>query len=256
MLSGRKPFGPLGSTALHFGPMNHLLFTLGDAAGSAPWYALRLSDAVMILAVLAAPWIAVHVQRRLDATAERRSRRNAIFRTLMATRAARVSADHVAALNMIDLEFYGAVRSGQRSQTPEDRAVTDAWRIYLDSLDYGSGDDAALAARIEKSEDKFVDLLFAMSRALGYDFDRVLLHKGVYTPKAHGLAWQQDIDIRSGLARLLRGEGALGVTAIVPDEALKEQQRIQKLLAECLSGKRALSVKVADAPGDSGSSEK
>jgi len=249
-------FGISGAIRLYLDPMNELRLTLADAAATAPWYALRLTDAVMILAVLAAPWIAVHVQRRLDAAAERRSRRNAIFRTLMATRAARVSADHVAALNMIDLEFYGAIRSGQRSQSTEDRAVTDAWRIYLDSLDYGSGDDAALAARIEKSEDKFVDLLFAMSRALGYDFDRVLLHKGVYTPKAHGLAWQQDIDIRSGLARLLRGEGALGVTAILPDDVLKEQQRIQKLLAECLSGKRALSVKVADAPGEAGTPAK
>jgi len=232
------------------------LLILADAAANAPWYAPRLTDAVMILAVVAAPWIAVHVQRRLDAAVERRSRRNFIFRTLMATRAARVTADHVAALNMIDLEFYGDLRSGRRVQTLADRAVTDAWHIYLDSLDFGSGDEAGLAARSEKAEDKFVDLLFAMSRALGYDFDRVLLHKGVYSPKAHGVAWQQDTEIRAGLARLLSGEGALGVTAILPDDVLKEQQRIQKLLAECLSGKRSLSVVVADSSKNTSPAER
>lgn len=227
--------------------MGYSIATLAQAV-STPWYSFGLTDAVMILAVLAAPWIAVHVQRRLDAASEKRARRHSIFRTLMATRAARVSGDHVAALNMIDIEFYGETRSGRRIQSDLDRKVTDTWRVYLDSLDYGTGDDAALAARIEKSEEKFVDLLFAMSQALGYDFDRVLLHKGVYTPKAHGIYHKQELEIRDGLARILSGETALGVTAIVPDEALAQQKAMQQHLGDVLSGAKPLVVRIDNAP--------
>ena len=216
-----------------------------------PWYALNLSDVVIILAILAAPWIAIYIQRRLDAARESRNRKHMIFRTLMATRAARVSNDHVSALNMIDLEFYGKRRGGRRRQSAEDRAVTEAWRIYLDSLDYGSADDdAILAARIERSGEKFVDLLFAMSRALGYDFDRVLLRKGVYTPEAHGTVQQQQTEILAGLASLVKGEAAIPILPIVSEDTEKAQKRLRKLLDECLSGKRSLSVVVSE-PDDS-----
>lgn len=49
----------------------------------------------------------------------------------MATRGAKVSPDHVEALNMIDIEFYGR-RSGRRSRA--EKSVVDAWKIYLDWL--------------------------------------------------------------------------------------------------------------------------
>jgi uncharacterized protein DUF6680 len=88
-----------------------------------------------------------------------------------------VSADHVQALNMIDIEFYGG-------RTTEDRAVVDAWKIYLDHLNH-KYDDRQLDAWVEKGTDLFTELLFAMSKALGLKFDKVHLKRGVYFPIAH-----------------------------------------------------------------------
>lgn len=230
--------------------MPNSFLTIADAATGSAWYTLRLTDLVMIFAVLAAPWIAIHIQRRLDAAAEKRSRKRAIFRTLMATRATRISGDHVAALNMIDLEFYGESKAGRQIQTQADRKVVDTWRVYLDSLVFGQPGDPGFDARVEQSREKFVDLLYEMSRALGYNFDKVLLKQGVYSPIAHGEFELQDRAIRQGLARILSGEAALGVTAILPDDVLKQQQKIQTSLGKVLAGTQPLSVKIADTTGN------
>lgn len=232
--------------------MMNAILLLADSTNQPAWYAFRATDIVMVFAVLAAPWIAVHIQRRLDIAKEKRARKHAIFRTLMATRAARVSADHVAALNMIDIEFYGEAKSGRQKQSPVDAKVVAAWRVYLDSLNFGQPNDPGFDARIEQSREKFVDLLFEVSKALGYNFDRVLLKQGVYTPVAHGEFEVQDRLIRQGLTRILSGEAALGVTAILPDEALKQQQKIQADLGKVLSGKQPLTVKMAATPNGTG----
>ena len=68
---------------------------------------MTISDWLMIIAVLLAPLIAVQVQKWLEHHRENRERKLRVFKTLMATRAATVSPDHVQALNMIDLEFSG-----------------------------------------------------------------------------------------------------------------------------------------------------
>ena len=49
-----------------------------------------------------------------------------IFRTLMATRATRLSAEHVQALNGIELTFYGGGK--------KEKKVLEAWKAYHDHL--------------------------------------------------------------------------------------------------------------------------
>lgn len=74
-----------------------LVFTADD---------LRLVAALSApVCALLSPLIALRVSRRLDARREVRERKMKIFRTLMATRARRLSMEHVEALNMIDVEF-------------------------------------------------------------------------------------------------------------------------------------------------------
>ena len=48
----------------------------------------------------------------------KRKRREGLFRTLMGTRAERGNRNHVNALNMIDIEFYGRTYFGTRWATP------------------------------------------------------------------------------------------------------------------------------------------
>jgi hypothetical protein len=70
---------------------------------------MKIGDVLMLFAVLLSPVIAVQIQVWLEVFREKRSRKLSVLQTLMATRtiAARVSPEHVRALNMIDLTFYG-----------------------------------------------------------------------------------------------------------------------------------------------------
>ena len=68
---------------------------------------MTLAEVLMVIALLAGSIAAVQVQKRLDRLREEHGRKIWIFKTLMATRAAVLSPDHVQALNMIDLEFRG-----------------------------------------------------------------------------------------------------------------------------------------------------
>ena len=68
---------------------------------------MTLTDILTILAVFLAPVVAVQVQKWLEVFREQRARKLWIFKTLMATRAATVSQEHVQALNMIDWSSGG-----------------------------------------------------------------------------------------------------------------------------------------------------
>jgi len=210
-----------------------------------------MSDAVVlgmatILAVILAPALAVEVQRRLHLRAETRGRKIWIFKTLMATRASRISTEHVTGLNMIEVEFHG---DGKR-----DKEVVYAWRSYLDHLNTPSAPEDPPATWHRRSEELFVSLLFRMAAALDYNFDEVLLKKGYYAPRGHGDLEEDQFLIRKGLVSLLTRKAALRMDVdsfpYSEDEA-KEQQKLRQLCVESFEGKRAIPVVVVtgDGPG-------
>jgi hypothetical protein len=69
---------------------------------------LEAKDWLLILATIAGPILAVQAHKWVERLREGRNRKLRLFERLMATRAARLSAEHVQALNMIDLVFYGS----------------------------------------------------------------------------------------------------------------------------------------------------
>jgi hypothetical protein len=85
---------------------------------------IKVSDLIMIVAVVVSPFLAVHVQKRLEQASERRNRKLQVFKALMANRGAPLSPLHVESLNMIDVEFYGESR--------KDKKVISAWKEYQD----------------------------------------------------------------------------------------------------------------------------
>lgn len=135
---------------------------------------------ITILAIVMAPLIAVHIQRRLDELRYRLDRRLRIFKTLMASRdsVSRVSQEHVQALNMIDIEFESDWSDTKKKLFS---TVIEAWKEYLDHLNTPVDDEKSWTAR---SDDQFIDLLYKMANSLGYKFNKVLLKKGLYIPKA------------------------------------------------------------------------
>src|SRR5262249_23256013 len=115
-----------------------------------------------------------------------------------ATRAYNISQPHVEALNTIDLEF-----SPKKSR---EKAVLDVWQQYLDHLgDRSMQPDAWNVRRV----DLLVDLLYAMGKAVGYDFNKTQIKNGTYAPTAHGRIEEEQTRIRTMTVELLEGRCVL-----------------------------------------------
>jgi len=168
----------------------------------------KFTDAILVFATIAGPILAVQAQKWVERGRETRGRRLAIFHTLMATRGTRVSPDHVQALNMIELSFIG------KWQSKKWQAVVDAYRVYFDRLCEKLGDSpdqATLVRWNDRCDDLFVELMFEMSNALGYDFDKVQLRRGVYHPNAFIETQLNERMLRDSLYRVLNGQQPLAL---------------------------------------------
>jgi hypothetical protein len=144
---------------------------------------MTITDGFMIGAVILGPILAVQAQKWIEEWKQAKGRKLSVFKILMATRGTPVSPRHVEALNVIDLEFS--------DRKPKEKAVLEAWKVYHSHL-YDVPRDYADPAYQSKQEvwdagrkECLVNLLFAMSQALGYSFDEVQLKKGAYVPQAH-----------------------------------------------------------------------
>lgn len=168
---------------------------------------MTISDGLMILAVLVAPFLAVFVQNKIEENKERRGQKLWIFRTLMATRGNKISLEHVQALNMIDLFFE---RKGREKE------VIEKWDEYLDHLNLTiKEDDADYKVKLDnwtnKGDDFLADILQLMGKSLGYDFDKVRIRKGIYVPRGHGDVDLENRVIRRGIAEIVIGRKSLPV---------------------------------------------
>lgn len=172
---------------------------------------VRIGEWLTIGAALLGPILAVQAQKIVEAGRAKRQVKNGIFRALMATRASRLSPDHVQALNMVNIAFYGRRFLRMRLQSAPEKAVCRAWRDYFDSLEVDSrefteGQDSTLS---HSRFDKFIVLLEAIAIEQNYDFDPVDLRKNAYSPQAHGTIENELHEIRAGLAGLLAGRRSL-----------------------------------------------
>jgi hypothetical protein len=170
-------------------------------------------DWITISAIIVGPILAVQAQKALESIRHKKQRRLNVFNTLMSTRATRLSNEHVAGLNMIDIEFYGRRIFGVRSQTPKEKSVTNAWKNYNDQLN-STCTDEQVAVWLERGEQLFTTLIYKMSSALGYDFDEVQLKRDCYRPIAHGDLEQDSYKLRKALIELLSGTRPLPITQV------------------------------------------
>lgn len=197
-----------------------------------------MSDFVMIFAVLAAPVIAVQVDRFLEKKRGENERKLSIFKTLMSTRGKLIDPRHVEALNMIDLEFDGV------------RRVTEAWKAYLDHLNnapkYPAFEeksdeekwsektihDSKMEAWGNQREEFLADLLHNMGASLNYKFDKTHIKRSIYAPQAHADVENEQQFIRRSLIDLLMGRRALPIEAVTAPLSNEEAQRINQEQAE------------------------
>ena len=116
----------------------------------------------------------------------------------MATRATGLAPRRVEALNLIEVEFS---KGGGAS----DRLVLDSWRFYLEHL-YGTFSDDQAARWEDRKIELLIDLLYEMSRALQYDFDKVALKKNIYIPKWHGQLEKEEMLLRQQVLEITAGK--------------------------------------------------
>ncbi|MBW2341920.1 MAG: hypothetical protein JRF50_16505 [Deltaproteobacteria bacterium] len=173
---------------------------------------MTISDWLVISAVLVGPILAVQVQKGIESLREIKLRKLKVFKTLMATRGTTLSPTHVEALNMIDLEF-----SASKSK---EKKVIDAWKIYRDhlySLKIDRSDpnyNVKLDGWTERSNELLAELLYEMAQSVGYDFDKVHLKKGSYTPQGHAdVEFEQNL-IRRSFVELFMGNRAFPVQIV------------------------------------------
>lgn len=161
---------------------------------------MTLTDALIILATALSPVIAVQVTRFLDDRNEERGRKLRIFKTLMATRAYNISPAHVEALNSIDLEFS--------AKKTREKSVLDVWQQYLDHLGNLQMQMEPGAWNVRRV-DLLVELLYAMGKCVGYDFNKTQIKNGTYSPTAHGRIEDEQSRIRSMTIELLESKRVL-----------------------------------------------
>lgn len=184
------------------------------------------------------PLIAIQVQKWIEKFKEKQGRKRWIFQTLMSTRMARLSANHVEALNMIDFTFDKRIK--------KEKPVIDAWKSYHDHLGSLGEKPTELHQQTwtERKDELFVELLYEMSKAVGYDFDKVELKRSAYSPKAHGEAELDFQIIRESLVEILSGDKPIPIKAVADKDVLDKQNALQVSLQEFYDGKRAVTVRV------------
>lgn len=205
---------------------------------------METKDYITVLAVLISPLLAVQADKFIEKIRNNRNRKVVIFKTLMATRGSKLSAEHVIALNQIDLEFQASKKYLK---------VLHAWKEYFDQLcvKFDSEKEGSFDSWNDKAENLLVNLLFEMGISLGYTFDRVTIRRNIYSPTGHTQTNNEMQAIRSLLIKVLSGENAITTLQVSPDnvaelnnEAQNKQAELQSLLIEFYKSEKPLNVKI------------
>jgi hypothetical protein len=123
---------------------------------------------------------------------EERERKMNIFRTLMATRSfyLRYRLEHVGVLNTIPVEF------------DSNQDVLRAWKAYLFEMNSQENNQELWRRR----EDRFFDLLYEISRAIGYKHDKEYLKNTTYAPSVYGDEMEDWFKIRKWATEIAEGK--------------------------------------------------
>ncbi|WP_363347918.1 DUF6680 family protein [Methylocystis echinoides] len=164
---------------------------------------MNTSDWVTAASTLVGPILAVQAQKWVERISEKKRSRYQLFSTLMNTRGTQLAAEHVSALNSIDLLFAS------------DKQVISAWRLYYQQLTtpYDTTNQSVFLAWNDKRTRLFVDLLKKIAEAVGakIDEDRIV---GVYHPDGHFERERIQQEIVSNMAAVLGGKQPLKMAVV------------------------------------------
>ena len=178
-------------------------------------YVMAILAFVTFLAVLAGPKIGVKIARELEDQRQKQQQRIGILASLLKTSqgTARLSAEHVGALNLIQLVFYG------------EKEVLDRYKKYIEHLrtPWPPAEQVQQCEKFFRDRDgHFLELLATLASALRYQFDKKDLENLAYTPQSWADNMTAQNDISKLLIRLLQGKKPLQVSVISPTPETEE----------------------------------
>jgi len=157
---------------------------------------------VQILAVVASPIIALWVNTVVTEHKEKRRRKQQLFQSLWLTRG------HLGTSGR--LEFYKN-EFDELYADDSSKRVVEAWRAYRAQLHEDSISPESFIVR----DNLLIDLLYEMSRAVGYSFDRQHIMQA-YAPQGYADADADGQIIRGSVLELLHGQRALRISTEPP----------------------------------------
>ena len=166
----------------------------------ARYFYLSISEWVTVVAILIGPVFAVVVTRYIDERRQKREQQLNVLRSLIKTRKSRLDSEHVAALNLIELEYHS------------DPNVMKKYSEYMDNLGQKVPEDKPEQDRFfNKRGNLFAALVQSMGTKFEYKFDKMDLDQGGYFPMGWGT--DQDRQRKNGelLAEVLEGKRPLPI---------------------------------------------
>lgn len=148
---------------------------------------------VNVAAILAAPAVALWIQRKVDRKKASDDRRQQIFKALWVNRMRDYWIARIDALNMIDLEFF------------EEKHIRDLWEdlfAHYKNPPPGLGEAEVRQQRVEM----YSTLLFEISKALGYNFGRSYIRDNVYRPELHNSLDSVEYETKMRILELLKSD--------------------------------------------------
>ena len=104
---------------------------------------------------------------------------------------------------------------------------------YFDNLCQKQETEEQIIIWSTKNEELLANMLFEMGQSLGYEFDKVLIKRNVYSPAGHGKIERENELIRQNFLNILQGEKYFPVSFSQSDinqETINRQQELQDLL--------------------------
>ena len=155
----------------------------------------------VVFATLLGPVLAVWVTRTIDDNRRIRERQVNVFRTLMATRRATLSAERVTALNMVEIEFHGI------------EPVQTVYRKVMEHINHSR----PLPENWGKEHAKLTTRLISeIADALGYKLQQLDMLDGGYYPEGLADIEVEQQAVRRAIIATLSGDRPLRVSPAAP----------------------------------------
>lgn len=151
----------------------------------------------IVLATFFGPVVAILITRWGDRIREKRTRQLHIFRVLLATRRQNITNEHVTALNLIEVDFYGV------------DSIQASWRAYHRHLNSAPPGRQMTPPEnevfVREGNDHLAKLIFSIAEHLRFSMSELDIRNGGYAPDG----WRYR-DERLGVIQEFAKEIALG----------------------------------------------